>query len=125
MKELVKTNKKNMTITLYPDFMGYKRNGYEVDVEMQGHTAWVNHLMKKTWYKDNYKLQDQFDKNWRELMGKLKDYPGAEALTSNTATVGLNTDRGKGVTICKAKDCNNSLYGWTSSRNKEYCVDCV
>ena len=50
MKELVKTNKKNMTITLYPDFMGYKRNGYEVDVEMQGHTAWVNHLMKKNWY---------------------------------------------------------------------------
>ena len=72
MKELVKTNKKNMTITLYPDFMGYKRNGYEVDVEMQGHTAWVNHLMKKTWYKDNYKLQDQFDKNWRELMGERK-----------------------------------------------------
>ena len=34
-------------------------------------------------------------------------------------------DRGKGVTICKAKDCNNSLYGWTSSKNKEYCVDCV
>ena len=69
MKELVKTNKKNMTITLYPDFMGYKRNGYEVDAEMQGHTAWVNHLMKKVWYKDNYKLQDQFDKHWRELVG--------------------------------------------------------
>jgi len=34
-------------------------------------------------------------------------------------------DRGKGVTICKAKDCNNSLYGWTSSKNKEYCMDCV
>ncbi len=47
MKELAKTNKENMTITLYPDFMGYKENGYEVDVEMQGHTAWVNHLMKK------------------------------------------------------------------------------
>jgi len=24
MKELAKTNKENMTITLYPDFMGYK-----------------------------------------------------------------------------------------------------
>jgi hypothetical protein len=37
-----------MTITLYPDFMGYKRNGYEVDVEMQ-------YCMGKsfTWYKDN------------------------------------------------------------------------
>ena len=24
-RELAKTNKKNMTITLYPDFMGYKK----------------------------------------------------------------------------------------------------
>jgi hypothetical protein len=70
-------------------------------------------------------------KNRIVFKGKLKDYPGAEALSStamvtgNTGTVGLNTDRGKGVTICKAKDCNNTLYGWTSSKNKEYCVDCV
>jgi hypothetical protein len=64
-------------------------------------------------------------KNRIVFKGKLKDYPGAEALTGNIATVGLNTDRGKGVTICKAKDCNNTLYGWTSSKNKEYCVDCV
>jgi hypothetical protein len=70
-------------------------------------------------------------KNRIVFKGKLKDYPRAEALSStamvtgNTATVGLNTDRGKGVTICKAKDCNNTLYGWTSSRNKEYCVDCL
>jgi hypothetical protein len=73
-------------------------------------------------------------KNRIVFKGKLKDYP-AEALTEalsstamvtgNTATVGLNTDRGKGVTICKAKDCNNTLYGWTSSKNKEYCVDCL
>ncbi len=64
-------------------------------------------------------------KNRIVFKGKLKDYPGAEALTGNMATVGLNTDRGKGVTICKAKDCNNTLYGWTSSKNKEYCLDCV
>jgi hypothetical protein len=75
-------------------------------------------------------------KNRIVFKGKLKDYPGAEALSStamvtgntitgNMATVGLNTDRGKGVTICKAKDCNNTLYGWTSSKNKEYCVDCL
>jgi hypothetical protein len=75
-------------------------------------------------------------KNRIVFKGKLKDYPGAEALSStamvtgntitgHTATVGLNTDRGKGVTICKAKDCNNTLYGWTSSKNKEYCLDCV
>jgi len=68
MSESVKTNKKLKTIILYPDFMGYKKNGYEVDTEMQGHTAWVCHLMKKVWYKDNHELQDQFDKHWRELM---------------------------------------------------------
>ena len=64
-------------------------------------------------------------KNRIVFKGKLKDYPVAEALTGNTATVGLNTDHGKGVTICKAKDCNNTLYGWTSPTNKEYCLDCV
>ena len=74
-------------------------------------------------------------KNRIVFKGKLKDYPGAEALTEalsstavvtgNTLTAGLNMDHGKGVTICKAKDCNNSLYGWTSSKNKEYCIDCV
>jgi hypothetical protein len=67
-------------------------------------------------------------KNRIVFKGKLTEalYPGATAMvTGNTATVGLNTDRGKGVTICKAKDCNNTLYGWTSSKNKEYCVDCV
>ena len=94
-------------------------------------------------------------KNRIVFKGKLKDYPGAEALSSktealssktealssttaltealsstavvtgNTITAGLNTDHGKGVTICKAKDCNNTLYGWTSPTNKEYCLDCV
>ena len=32
---------------------------------------------------------------------------------------------GKGTTICKAKDCNNALYGWTSTKDPEYCMDCV
>ena len=69
-RELAKTNKKNMTIILYPDFMGYKKNGYEVDVEMQGYHAWSSHLMEKTWYKDNYKLQDTFDTHWHKLIGE-------------------------------------------------------
>ena len=68
MRELAKTNKKNMTITLYPDFMGYKENGYEVDVEMQGYHAWSSHLMKKIWYKDNHELQDAFDVHWNRLI---------------------------------------------------------
>ena len=32
---------------------------------------------------------------------------------------------GKGITICKAKDCNNTLYGWTSAKDPRYCADCV
>ena len=32
---------------------------------------------------------------------------------------------GKGTTICKAKDCNNVLYGWTSAKDPRYCADCV
>ena len=31
----------------------------------------------------------------------------------------------KGSTICKAKDCNNALYGWTSTKDPKYCMDCV
>ena len=31
----------------------------------------------------------------------------------------------KGVTICKAKDCTNNLYKWTSNKDPEYCADCV
>ena len=32
---------------------------------------------------------------------------------------------GKGVIYCKTKDCNNHLYGWTSSKDPRYCVDCL
>ena len=31
----------------------------------------------------------------------------------------------KGSTICKAKGCNNALYGWTSAKDPKYCADCV
>jgi len=64
-------------------------------------------------------------KNRIVFKGKLKDYPGAEALTGSTATVGLNTDHGKVLQYVRQKDCNNTLYGWTSPTNKEYCLDCV
>ena len=63
MKEKVKTNKKNMTIT-------YKRNGYEVDAEMQGYHAWSSHLMGKVWYRGNTELQDTFDTHWHKLIGE-------------------------------------------------------
>jgi len=31
----------------------------------------------------------------------------------------------KGILTCKAKNCTNSLYKWTSSRDPRYCVDCL
>ena len=34
-------------------------------------------------------------------------------------------DKGKGTIYCKAKKCNNHLYGWTSSLDPRYCVDCL
>ena len=36
-----------------------------------------------------------------------------------------NDKDGKGTTYCKAKNCNNHLYGWTSSNDPRYCVDCL
>jgi len=31
----------------------------------------------------------------------------------------------KGILTCQAKNCTNSLYKWTSSRDPRYCVDCL
>ena len=31
----------------------------------------------------------------------------------------------KGVLTCRAKNCTNSLYKWTSSKDPRYCVDCL
>ena len=64
---------------------------------------------------------DLYSKNYDEIFGNKK----RSKTPSDKNTTSKTEDRGKGVTICKAKDCNNSLYGWTSSKNKEYCVDCV
>ena len=78
-------------------------------------------------------------KEFNASLKKAKDWDGKSRVSNDTYRESWNRifggktekkekkteDRGKGVTICKAKDCNNSLYGWTSSKNKEYCVDCV
>jgi len=53
--------------------------------------------------------------------GKAKDYPGAKAVKETNEAL---KDSHKGVTVCKAKDCNNELYGWTGIINKKYCMDC-
>jgi len=58
---------------------------------------------------------DLYSKNFDEIFGKKK--------TSKT-----NSDKNitsKGVTICKTKDCNNSLYKWTSPKDPRYCQDCL
>ena len=63
---------KGKYIILYPNFMGYKKNGYEVNTEMQGHGEWTSHLMSKVWYKNNVDIQDEFDEHWRKLKGSWK-----------------------------------------------------
>jgi len=68
----------------------------------------------KDWDGISRPSNDAYTESWNRIFG------------TKTEKKEMSTkDHGKGVTICKAKDCNNSLYGWTSSKNKEYCVDCV
>ena len=71
IKDQVKT--KGKYIILYPDMMGYKKNGYEVNTEIKSYGEWTSHLMEKGWYKNNLDIQDQFDERWRELKGKFND----------------------------------------------------
>ena len=72
IKGQVKT--KGKYIILYPNLMGYKKNGYEVDTEMQGHQEWTSHLMSKSWYKNNLNIQDEFDEHWRKLQGEIDEH---------------------------------------------------
>lgn len=58
---------------------------------------------------------DLYSKNFDEIFGKKK-------------TLKTDSDKNttsKGVTICKTKDCNNSLYKWTSPKDPRYCQDCL
>ena len=71
IKDQVKT--KGKYIILYPDMMGYKKNGYEVNTEIKSYGEWTSHLMEKGWYKNNLDNQDKFDEHWRELKGKFND----------------------------------------------------
>ena len=71
IKDHVKT--KGKYIFLYPDMMGYKKNGYEVNTEIKSYGEWTSHLMEKGWYKNNLDIQDKFDEHWRELKGKFND----------------------------------------------------
>ena len=71
IKDQVKT--KGKYIILYPDMMGYKKNGYEVNTEIKSYGEWTSHLMEKVWYKNNLDIQNKFDEHWRELKGKFND----------------------------------------------------
>ena len=35
------------------------------------------------------------------------------------------SDMGKGTIYCKTPSCKNHLYGWTSSLDARYCIDCL
>jgi hypothetical protein len=34
-------------------------------------------------------------------------------------------DKGKGTIYCRTPACKNHLYGWTSSLDSRYCIDCL
>ena len=34
-------------------------------------------------------------------------------------------DKGKGTIYCRTPACKNHLYGWTSSLDPRYCMDCL
>ena len=65
---------------------------------------------------------DLYSKNFDEIFGKKKTVKTDS--DKNTTLSDKNTTP-KGVTICKTKDCNNSLYKWTSPKDSRYCQDCL
>ena len=36
-----------------------------------------------------------------------------------------SSDKGKGTIYCRTPACKNHLYGWTSSLDARYCIDCL
>ena len=36
-----------------------------------------------------------------------------------------SSDMGKGTLYCRTPACKNHLYGWTSSLDARYCIDCL
>ena len=64
---------KGKYITLYPNFMGYKRNGYKIDTSKTTYQEITYHLMNsKGWYSLDTAIQDEFDEHWRKLKGSWK-----------------------------------------------------
>ena len=64
---------KGKYIILYPNFMGYKKNGYKVDTSRTTYQEITSHLMEsKLWYINDHAIQDEFDEHWRKLKGSWK-----------------------------------------------------
>ena len=59
---------------------------------------------------------DLYSKNFDEIFGNKKK--------SNDKNITLK-DSSKGVSTCLSRDCNNSLYKWTSPKDSRYCQDCL
>ena len=56
----------NRYITLYPNFKGYKRNGYgPIDTEKWLYNNLMPHLLQKIWF--NGDIVDQFDQHWYKI----------------------------------------------------------
>ena len=59
---------------------------------------------------------------------KLKSFYGVKLRGDETFDELLEIEKKnmlKGTIICKAKKCNNYLYGNQSTSNIEYCSDCL
>ena len=57
----------------------------------------------------------------------LKSFYGVKLRGNETFTELLEIEKKnnlKGVTICKAKKCNEPLYNNQSTSNKQYCMSC-
>ena len=69
---------------------------------------------------------DLYAKNFDEIFGKKKT--SKTNSDKNTTFSDKNTtsrSHSKGVSMCLSRDCNNSLYKWTSPKDPRYCQDCL
>ncbi len=62
---------------------------------------------------------DLYSKNFDEIFGKKK------TLKTDSDKNTTLKDSSKGVSTCLSRDCNNSLYKWTSPKDPRYCQDCL
>ncbi len=62
----------NRYITLYPNFKGYKRNGYgPIDTKKYRYNDLMPHLLEKIWFDGD--IVDEFDDHWYKIKGRYNE----------------------------------------------------